>query len=125
MALGKQHIIEFYDCDKDILNSVTQIEAGMKAAALAGNASIVNATFHHFSPHGVSGVLVIKESHLTIHTWPEYNYAAVDIFTCGETINNEEIIHILKIKLKSKRIESRSILRGNLEVLKKPGKPLT
>lgn len=61
----------------------------MKRAALAAGASIVDATFHRFSPQGVSGVVVVQESHLSIHTWPEYGYAAVDFYTCGECVPDE------------------------------------
>jgi spermidine synthase len=66
------------------MNDVAGIERDMVAAAQKAGATVINSTFHHFSPFGVSGVVVIQESHLAIHTWPEYGYAAVDLFTCGE-----------------------------------------
>ena len=56
----------------------------MLQAAEAAGATIVQSVFHRFSPHGVTGVVVVAESHLSIHTWPEYGYAAVDFFTCGD-----------------------------------------
>lgn len=59
----------------------------MVGAAKAANATIVDVSFHEFNPFGISGMVIIAESHLSIHTWPEYNYAAVDIFTCGDVIN--------------------------------------
>lgn len=71
-------------CDPHIMNDVSSIERDMVDAALKAGATVINSTFHHFSPYGVSGVVVIQESHLAIHTWPEYGYAAVDLFTCGE-----------------------------------------
>jgi len=83
-ALGNHILVEFMNCDPHIMNDVAAIERDMVAAAQKAGATVINSTFHHFSPYGVSGVVVIQESHLAIHTWPEYGYAAVDLFTCGE-----------------------------------------
>mgnify|MGYP000456923456 FL=1 len=86
-ALGRQILVEFYDCDSSSINDVEFIEEAMLNATKEANATIISHNFHKFSPYGVSGVVVIAESHVAIHTWPEYNYAAVDIFTCGDTID--------------------------------------
>ena len=86
-ALGRHILAEFFDCDNDILDDTEKIELIMKRAAIECGATIISSTFHEFNPHGVSGVVVIAESHLAIHTWPEYGYAAVDVFTCGETVD--------------------------------------
>ncbi|MDX1652547.1 MAG: polyamine aminopropyltransferase [Brumimicrobium sp.] len=83
-ALGNHILVEFMRCDPSIMNDVSGIERDMVEAAKKAGATVINSTFHHFSPYGVSGVVVIEESHLAIHTWPEYGYAAVDLFTCGE-----------------------------------------
>lgn len=83
-ALGNHILVEFMGCDPHIMNDVSSIERDMVGAAQLAGATVINSTFHHFSPYGVSGVVVIQESHLAIHTWPEYGYAAVDLFTCGE-----------------------------------------
>lgn len=83
-ALGNHILVEFMRCDPNIMNDVSAIERDMVEAARKAGATVINSTFHHFSPYGVSGVVVIEESHLAIHTWPEYGYAAVDLFTCGE-----------------------------------------
>jgi len=72
------------NCDPHVMNDVAAIERDMVGAARKAEATVINSTFHHFSPYGVSGVVVIQESHLAIHTWPEYGYAAVDVFTCGD-----------------------------------------
>ncbi|MCD6443029.1 MAG: adenosylmethionine decarboxylase, partial [Thermotogae bacterium] len=85
-SLGRHLLAEFYDCDPNILRDLETIREYLKEAAEVANATIVNWTFHQFSPQGVSGVVVIAESHLAIHTWPEYRYAAVDLFTCGEDV---------------------------------------
>ena len=111
MNLGKQLIVELYDCNQKLLSNPDAINEIMCAAAEVMNATIVTSTFHHFSPLGVSGVVVIMESHLTIHTWPEYSYAAVDIFTCGD-IDMSAGVAYLKEKLNAKNIECRELIRG-------------
>ena len=114
-ALGRHILAELFECQPDILNDVQRIENYMKRAAIECGATIVSSTFHTFNPHGVSGVVVIAESHLTIHTWPEYRYAAVDVFTCGETINPEVAIRALKEYLRAASIKTVQISRGELQ----------
>lgn len=83
-TLGKHLLVEYHGCDAAVLNHVARIEAAMRGAAEAAGATVVTSTFHRFSPQGVSGVVVVEESHLSIHTWPERGYAAVDCYTCGD-----------------------------------------
>jgi len=87
------------------------------SAAKACNASVVDLAFHEFNPFGVSGVVVIAESHLAIHTWPEYRYAAVDIFTCGDAIIPEDAADYIASRFKCKNpliIQmKRGIIPGN------------
>jgi len=109
--LGKHYLLELYDCPADLLSDPIFIDEKMNEAARAMEASIVESTFHHFTPLGVSGVIIIKESHLTIHTWPEYGYAAIDIFTCGK-IYMEKGIDFLKEALKAKSFEVKKMGRG-------------
>ena len=82
--LGQHVLAEFFECDPNILNSIDKVEKYMIDAALECGATIVQKCFHMFNPYGVSGVVIISESHLAIHTWPELGYAAVDLFTCGD-----------------------------------------
>ena len=82
-ALSKHLLVDLYGCPADLLNDVAALEKVMIEAAQRAGATVINSMFHHFSPFGVSGVVVIQESHLTIHTWPEQGFAAVDLFTCG------------------------------------------
>ncbi|MCS7030506.1 MAG: adenosylmethionine decarboxylase, partial [Gloeomargarita sp. SKYG116] len=86
-ALGRQILVEFYQCDPEVLNDEARICHILLEAVRRSKATIVTDSFHSFSPYGVSGVVVIAESHVAIHTWPEFGYAAVDIFTWGETID--------------------------------------
>lgn len=115
-ALGKQILVEFYDCDQSKLNDVSFIEASLIDAAKASRATLISHNFHKFSPYGVSGVVVIAESHISIHTWPEYLYAAVDIFTCGDTIDPWVIQEKLKESFESKNVSSMEMKRGLFKV---------
>ena len=111
-ALSKHLLVDLYGCPADLLNDVTGLEKVMIEAAQRAGATVINSMFHHFSPFGVSGVVVIKESHLTIHTWPEQGFAAVDLFTCGtQTKPRRALIH-LKRALQCTRIEVRQFRRG-------------
>jgi len=88
-ALGTHLLIELRDCNPSILKDLEKVKNTLISAAKEAQATIIDSSFHEFNPFGVSGVVVIAESHLTIHTWPEYGYAAVDIFTCGDVIKPE------------------------------------
>lgn len=117
-ALGRQILVEFYDCESALINDVEYIEQTMLDGTKAAQATIVSHNFHKFSPYGVSGVVVIAESHVTIHTWPEYNYAAVDIFTCGDSIDPWIIQEFLKEAFNSDNISSMEMKRGLFKVPK-------
>lgn len=86
-ALGRHILCEVHGCDPKVLDDRKAIEQIMVEAALGAGAEVREVAFHKFSPQGVSGVVVISESHLTIHTWPELGYAAVDVFTCGDRVD--------------------------------------
>jgi S-adenosylmethionine decarboxylase len=88
-ALGRHLLLELFDCDLDAINNVETVKGTLIEAAKRAQATIVDVVFHEFNPFGVSGVVVIAESHLSIHTWPEYRYAAVDIFSCGDILQPE------------------------------------
>ncbi len=113
-ALGNHILVEFYSCDADILNNVKFIEDSMVEATILSGATVVGSHFHTFNPHGVSGVVIIAESHLSIHTWPEYGYAAVDIFTCGETIDAGKAFQHLKDSFKAGHTATIEMKRGQL-----------
>lgn len=88
-ALGKHLLAELKECNSEILKNIDEVRKVMVSAAKEAGATIIDISFREFSPFGISGIVVIAESHLTIHTWPEYSYAAVDIFTCGDIIKPE------------------------------------
>lgn len=113
-ALGTHLLLELKDCRAKVLNDTKRVEELLLAAAKAAKATIIESRFHKFSPYGVSGVVVIAESHLSIHTWPEYGYAAVDIFTCGETLQPEVAARYLIEKFQSKSPGLLEVKRGIL-----------
>jgi S-adenosylmethionine decarboxylase len=115
-ALGRQIVVEYYACNPVALNDVAMIKRAMREAAVASGATVVQEAFHLFNPHGVSGVVVIAESHLTIHTWPEYGYAAVDLFTCGEDVNPEIAFNFLKEQLGAGSFSAMEMKRGIIDV---------
>jgi len=116
--LGRQIIAELIGCDREIIGSLEKIKKIMLKAAKASNSTIVKSTFHKFSPQGVSGVVVVAESHLAIHTWPEYGYAAVDIFTCGEHTNPEKGLKVLAKMVRAKKVKYKKVNRGLLSEIR-------
>lgn len=123
--LGRHVLAEFFECEPNILNSLSQVEKLMVDAALECGATIVQKCFHMFNPYGVSGVVIIAESHLAIHTWPELGYAAVDLFTCGDKCDPKVAYAFLKEKFMSKNASYTELKRGifnekTQQVLEKP-----
>lgn len=108
---GKHLLLELRGCDRERLDDLEQIETHLRAAAVAAGASIVQATFHRFAPQGVSGLVVLEESHLSVHTWPEVGYAAVDMFTCGDC-EPEAAVAVLRDGLNAESCEVMVVERG-------------
>ncbi len=111
-GLGRHILAEIYGCNSDLLNDKNFIEKTMVDAALKCGAEVREVAFHKFSPQGVSGVVIISESHLTIHTWPELGYAAVDVFTCGYNINPWDACNYMTELFKAKNMTAQEIKRG-------------
>lgn len=82
--LGMHLIAELYVTDSSVLNNQERINNALVDSAIAGNMTVINVASHKFSPHGVTSLILLAESHISIHTWPEHGYAAVDIFACGK-----------------------------------------
>ncbi|MBF0528184.1 MAG: adenosylmethionine decarboxylase [Deltaproteobacteria bacterium] len=115
-SLGKHLVIEFHDCDPEILDDTEVCQAHLLEAVRLSGATVIQPFFHKFSPHGVSGIVVIAESHFSVHTWPEYGYCAIDIFTCGDEIKGESALNYLREKFKSKHFSLMEIKRGLLDL---------
>lgn len=117
--LGRQTMLELYGCKAEFLNDVKFIESVMVEAANRANATMVQQYFHQFSPHGVSGTIVIEESHINIHTWPEYDFAAIDIFTCNLEMDVRAACDYLNEVLQAKEEVISSHDRGSLAMVKR------
>lgn len=111
--LGTQWTAELYGCDPALLDDERAISDLMLAAADVARATIVDSRFHRFSPHGVSGVVIIAESHIAIHTWPEHGYAALDVFTCGDCLRTDAAFGFLADRLRATRVASARTQRGD------------
>ena len=111
-GLGLHILMEFYDCSPTVLDDDKLLEELMIEAAEKASATIIKSVFHKFSPQGVTGVVVVAESHLAIHTWPEKQYAAVDFFTCNDKMDHEKAQLHLKNGLLSSREVIKLVARG-------------
>jgi len=111
-ALGRHLLLELFDCDAEALNSLETVKVSMVEAAKRAQATIIDVVFHEFNPFGISGVVVIAESHLAIHTWPEYRYAAVDIFSCGDVLQPQTAADYLVEQLGAARASVVELQRG-------------
>lgn len=111
--------MELKDCNQKIIGSLKEVKDAMVDAAKRTKATIVEVAFHEFNPFGISGMVVIAESHLSIHTWPEYGYAAVDIFTCGDLIKPEEAAAYLIKRFQSKNPSVVEMKRGIISAMNK------
>jgi S-adenosylmethionine decarboxylase proenzyme len=118
-TLGNHILVEMYGCNRDTLNDAKTIESEMVKAAELINARVVNSSAHNFSPQGVSAVVIIAESHLTMHTWPEYGYAAVDLFICTGTLEPMIAFEHLKNALQATHTSTIELKRGQLNDMEK------
>ncbi|MFN2128771.1 MAG: adenosylmethionine decarboxylase [Anaerolineales bacterium] len=107
-------MLELKDCDRERLNDLDFLQSAMLTAAEDCGATVLGTSFHPFQPQGVSGVVVIAESHLAIHTWPEYGYAAVDVFTCGDSVDPWIATKVLQEYLGAESIKTVELNRGEL-----------
>ncbi|WP_188453441.1 adenosylmethionine decarboxylase [Virgibacillus oceani] len=111
-TIGRHVIAELWDCNIDKLNDMGLIERIFVKAALKAGAEVREVAFHKFAPHGVSGVVIISESHLTIHSFPEHGYASIDVYTCGEIIDPNVAAQYIADSLEAKTYEKVEVPRG-------------
>jgi S-adenosylmethionine decarboxylase len=108
---GIHLIIDLYGASH--LSDMAYIEKTMRACVDASRATLLHIHLHHFEPDGVSGVAVLAESHISVHTWPESRYAAFDVFMCGDT-KPEVCIEIMREAFEAERVDVQEILRGEV-----------
>ncbi len=111
-SLGSHLLIEMYSCDGQSLEAEDVVGKAMRDAAAASKATIVEQSFHEFKPYGVSGAVIIQESHYTIHTYFEHRYAAVDLFYCGGTVLVHKAVEVLRERFQPERIKFLVVRRG-------------
>jgi len=113
-ALGKHALVEYYGYDPLRIDDRQTVRAALLEGARMAGATVVTDTFHKFSPYGLSGVVVLAESHIAIHSWPEHRCASVDIFSCSALLRIETIINHLKEVFAATHLESTQLLRGRI-----------
>ena len=111
-ALGTHIVCELSGCNAALLTDVDAVAEMMEQAALAAKATPIEKAFHRFQPQGVSGVVVIQESHLSIHTWPETGYAAMDFYTCGDHTDPWAACDFAAATLRAKSVLATELKRG-------------
>lgn len=110
--LGRHLLLEMNECAPALLDDVALVKQVLLAAAEEAGVTVVGEVFHKFSPVGVTGIVCIAESHISIHTWPEHGYAAVDIFTCGENFKPMEAAHFIAEGLQAQHCNVMEVKRG-------------
>ncbi|MDP6548777.1 MAG: adenosylmethionine decarboxylase [Dehalococcoidia bacterium] len=111
-VLGLHLLLELKECNAQLLNDLDYIREALLHTAHDVGATVVGESFHRFSPQGVTGILAIAESHISIHTWPEYGYAAADIFACGASFQPKDAAEMLVRRLESRDPETIEVQRG-------------
>ncbi len=111
---GKHYLIDFLGCDPETIKFVDATKEIFVRAAKESKATVVGEAFHQFEPFGVSGVLLIAESHVSIHTWPEDGFVGVDIFTCGEEMDPDIAMKVLREELRAETVNVKVLVRGQL-----------
>ncbi len=112
--LGFQTFMEIYGCPKELIDNQEYVKEVLLQVAKKLNFTVVDTLIHHFSPIGVSGVIVIQESHIAVHTWPEHNYVALDFFTCNQQYDIAQATSFLQEQFKATHIEFNNMKRGDL-----------
>ncbi len=113
-TLGKHIILEMKGCCKDTINDVNAVRDILMRATEAMRATLVDVVCHRFSPYGVTGVAILAESHISVHTWPEYGYVAVDIFICGNTVDPESAASYVIQSFHAKKTSALELKRGDI-----------
>jgi S-adenosylmethionine decarboxylase len=111
IGLGTHIIANLLGCPKELLEEVPTVRRILNEIVEEANLNKIGEVFHQFKPHGVTGIILLAESHISIHTWPESNTAAIDIFTCGEEGNAEKAFELALKKFKPQKYERKKVQR--------------
>ena len=113
-GLGVHLIMEFYDCNPNLLEKAEVVEKALLKAAREAGLTIIGVKSHQFNPRGATSMVIVGESHLSIHSWPEYGFAALDIFVCGKNPAAKKAAKILIEEFKPGRVEILKMVRGKI-----------
>ena len=111
-AVGYNIFADMYNCDVQVLDDVRYLKRLLKESANAGNMHVVKVFFHIYSPQGITGLVIVKESHIALHTWPEYAFASIDIFLCGDNSDPYRALKYIENGLRPSMVVTKSIQRG-------------
>ena len=111
-SVGRHCILELYDCPGALLDDQAFVQQTLKQAANIAKSTLLGELSHKFSPQGVTALVLLAESHISIHTWPEAGYAAVDVFTCGEHTLPEEACRFIAQQMEATRHELSTVARS-------------
>ncbi len=114
-AVGQHYILELYNCEPNGLNDEQFVRQAVIDAAVRAGATLLQVNSHCFSPCGVTALGLLAESHLSIHTWPETGYVAIDLFTCGHTATPQKACTFLTDYFKAVRHNTIIVPRGHSE----------
>ena len=112
MSNGRHLILDLYDCDPEILNDYGELQRLLEASLVMAKANILRIVGEKFEPQGVTLLALLAESHASIHTWPQLGYAAIDLYTCGDTTQTHKAAEFLKVKLKAGNSEEKELIRS-------------
>ena len=112
MSNGRHLILDLYDCDPDILDNYEELQRLLEASLVIAKANILRICGEKFKPQGVTLLALLAESHASIHTWPQLGYAAIDLYTCGDTTQTHKAAEFLKVKLKAGNSEEKELIRS-------------
>jgi len=111
-SAGTHCILELYGCPSDLLNDVLCVRAAVEEASRRSMSTLLKLSSHQFQPQGVTAIALLAESHISIHTWPEHGYAAVDVFTCGENADPRRACLYVAERLAAREYELTVLSRG-------------
>ena len=114
-TVGRHFIVEMWGCDNEMINDPEKVMDILHSAANDARATVIKSVSHQFDPSGVTGIAILAESHISIHTWPEEGYVAADIFTCGTNTDPELGVQSLIDGFKPEDSSSKELKRGNAQ----------
>lgn len=117
MALARHVLAEYYGVDRELLDDQVRLEEALRRAAAAAKTTVLKVELHKFAPQGVSGVAILAESHLAIHTWPEHDFASIEIFVCGEDAEPDKGIQVLNEVFQPSQVVTRTLERGDMSLI--------